>query len=177
MKKRMLLASTVALSFAPVLATQAEEVLWTARSVEQIQNDLTKTDNKTSYTVQYGDTLSTIAEALGVDVTVLANLNKITNMDLIFPETVLTTTVNEAEEVTEVEIQTPQADSSEEVTTATADLTTNQVTVDDQTVQVADLSQPIAEAPKEVASNSEVAETVTAAEEVALSTDSTTPEG
>lgn len=177
MKKRMLLASTVALSFAPVLATQAEEVLWTARSVEQIQNDLTKTNNKTSYTVQYGDTLSTIAEALDVDVTVLANLNKITNMDLIFPETVLTTTVNEAEEVTEVEIQTPQADSSEEVTTATADLTTNQVTVDDQTVQVADLSQPIAEAPKEVASNSEVAETVTAAEEVALSTDSTTPEG
>lgn len=177
MKKRMLLASTVALSFAPVLATQAEEVFWTARSVEQIQNDLTKTDNKTSYTVQYGDTLSTIAEALGVNVTVLANLNKITNMDLIFPETVLTTTVNEAEEVTEVEIQTPQADSSEEVTTATADLTTNQVTVDDQTVQVADLSQPIAEAPKEVASNSEVAETVTAAEEVALSTDSTTPEG
>ena len=184
MKKRILLASTVALSFAPVLATQAEEVLWTARSVEQIQNDLTKTDNKTSYTVQYGDTLSTIAEALGVDVTVLANLNKITNMDLIFPETVLTTTVNEAEEVTEVEIQTPQADSSEEVTTATADLTTNQVTVDDQTVQVADLSQPIAEAPKavettrtkEVASSSEVAETVTTAEEVAPSTGNSVPE-
>ncbi|VJM46716.1 LysM domain-containing protein [Streptococcus pneumoniae] len=176
MKKRMLLASTVALSFAPVLATQAEEVLWTARSVEQIQNDLTKTDNKTSYTVQYGDTLSTIAEALGVDVTVLANLNKITNMDLIFPKTVLTTTVNEAEEVTEVEIQTPQADSSEEVTTATADLTTNQVTVDDQTVQVADLSQPIAEAPKEVASSSEVTKTVIASEEVAPSTGTSVPE-
>ena len=184
MKKRMILASTVALSFAPVLATQAEEVLWTARSVEQIKNDLTKTDNKTSYTVQYGDTLSTIAEALGVDVTVLANLNKITNMDLIFPETVLTTTVNEAEEVTEVEIQTPQADSSEEVTTATADLTTNQVTVDDQTVQVADLSQPIAEAPKEVettstkkvASSSEVTETGTASEEVAPSTETSIPE-
>ena len=184
MKKRILLASTVALSFAPVLATQAEEVLWTARSVEQIQNDLTKTDNKTSYTVQYGDTLSTIAEALGVDVTVLANLNKITNMDLIFPETVLTTTVNEAEEITEVEIQTPQAASSEEVTTATADLTTNQVTVDDQTVQVADLSQPIVEAPKavettrtkEVATSSEVAETVATAEEVAPSTGTSVPE-
>ncbi|AEL11274.1 LysM peptidoglycan-binding domain-containing protein [Streptococcus pseudopneumoniae] len=176
MKKRILLASTVALSFAPVLATQAEEVLWTARSVEQIQNDLTRPDNKTSYTVQYGDTLSTIAEALGVDVTVLANLNKITNMDLIFPETVLTTTVNEVEEVTEVEIQTPQADSNEEVTTATADLTTNQVTVDDQTVQVADLSQPIAEAPKEVSSNSEVTETVTATEEVTPSTGTSVPE-
>ena len=184
MKKRILLASTVALSFAPVLATQAEEVLWAVRSVEQIQNDLTKTDNKTSYTVQYGDTLSTIAEALGVDVTVLANLNKITNMDLIFPETVLTTTVNEAEEVTEVEIQTPQADSSEEVTTATADLTTNQVTVDDQTVQVADLSQPIVEAlkavettsTKEVATSSEVTETVTASEEVTPSTGTSVPE-
>ena len=184
MKKRILLASTVALSFAPVLATQAEEVPWTARSVEQIQNDLTKTDNKTSYTVQYGDTLSTIAEALGVDVTVLANLNKITNMDLIFPEIVLTRTVNEAEEVTEVEIQTPQAASSEEVTTATADLTTNQVTVDDQTVQIADLSQPIVEAPKavetistkEVASSSEFTETVTASEEVAPSTGTSVPE-
>ena len=190
MKKRMILVSTVALSFAPVLATQAEEVLWTARSVEQIQNDLTKTDNKTSYTVQYGDTLSTIAEALGVDVTVLANLNKITNMDLIFPDTVLTTTVNEAEEVTEVEIQTPQADASEEVTTATADLTTNQVTVDEQTVQVEDLSQPIEEAPTatetekpaEVAPSSEVSETATVAEEtpstetsVAEETAETTP--
>ena len=178
MKKRMILVSTVALSFAPVLATQAEEVLWTARSVEQIQNDLTKTDNKTSYTVQYGDTLSTIAEALGVDVTVLANLNKITNMDLIFPDTVLTTTVNEEEEVTEVEIQAPQSDASEEVTTATADLTTNQVTVDEQTVQVEDLSQPIEEAPTatetekpaEVAPSSEVPETATVAEET-LSTE------
>ena len=190
MKKRIIFASTVALSFAPVLATQAEEILWTARSVEQIQNDLTKTDNKTSYTVQYGDTLSTIAEALGVDVTVLANLNKITNMDLIFPDTVLTTTVNEAEEVTEVEIQTPQADASEEVTTATADLTTNQVTVDEQTVQVEGLSQPIEEAPTatetekpaEVAQSSEVSETATVAEEtpstetpVAEETAETTP--
>mgnify|MGYP000930500819 CR=1 FL=1 len=190
MKKRIILASTVALSLAPVLATQAEEILWTARTVEQIKNDLTKTDNKTSYTVQYGDTLSTIAEALGVDVTVLANLNKITNMDLIFPDTVLTTTVNEAEEVTEVEIQTPQADASEEVTTATADLTTNQVTVDEETVQVEDLSQPIEEVPSatetekptEVAPSSEVSETATATEEtpsteapVAAETAETTP--
>ena len=145
MKKRIILASTVALSLAPVLATQAEELVWTARSVEQIQNDVTKNENKTSYTIQYGDTLSTIAEALGVDVTVLANLNKISNIDLIFPETVLTTTVNDEEEVTEVEIQTPDTVQGGEVTTATADLTTNQVTVDDQTVQVEDLTQPVAE--------------------------------
>lgn len=190
MKKRIILASTVALSLAPALGAKAQEISWTARSVEQIQNDVTKNENKNSYTVQYGDTLSTIAEALGVDVTVLANLNKITNMDLIFPDTVLTTTVNEEEEVTEVEIQTPQADASEEVTTATADLTTNQVTVDEQTVQVEDLSQPIEEAPTatetekpaEVAPSSEVSETATVAEEtpstetpVAGETDETTP--
>ena len=190
MKKRIILASTVALSLAPALGAKAQEISWTARSVEQIQNDVTKNENKNSYTVQYGDTLSTIAEALGVDVTVLANLNKITNMDLIFPDTVLTTTVNEEEEVTEVEIQTPQADASEEATTATADLTTNQVTVDEQTVQVEDLSQPIEEAPTatetekpaEVAPSSEVSETATVAEEtpftetpVAEETAETTP--
>ena len=190
MKKRIILASTVALSLAPALGAKAQEISWTARSVEQIQNDVTKNENKNSYTVQYGDTLSTIAEALGIDVTVLANLNKITNMDLIFPDTVLTTTVNEAEEVTEVEIQTPQTDASEEVTTATADLTTNQVTVDEQTVQVEDLSQPIEDAPTatetekpvEVAPSSEVSETATVAEEtpstetpVAEETAETTP--
>ena len=150
MKKRIILASTVALSFAPVLATQAEELVWTARSVEQIQNDVTKNENKTSYTIQYGDTLSTIAEALGVDVTVLANLNKISNIDLIFPETVLTTTVNDEEEVTEVEIQTPDTAQAGESTTARADLTTNQVTVDDQTVQVEDLTQPVEETEAQI---------------------------
>ena len=171
MKKRIILASTVALSFAPVLATQAEELVWTARSVEQIQNDVTKNENKTSYTIQYGDTLSTIAEALGVDVTVLANLNKISNIDLIFPETVLTTTVNDEEEVTEVEIQTPDTVQGGEGTTATADLTTNQVTVDDQTVQVEDLTQPVEETEAQVeavapqVTEEAVAETTTEASE------------
>ena len=144
MKKRIILASTVALSLAPTLATQAEEIVWSPRSVEQIQNDVAKSENKTSYTIKYGDTLSTIAEALGVDLNVLANLNKITNIDLIFPETVLTTTVNDNEKVTEVEVYTPQEVGSD-VASATADLTTNQVTVDEQTVQVEDLTQPVEE--------------------------------
>ena len=81
---------------------------------------------------------------MGVDLNVLANLNKITNIDLIFPETVLTTTVNENEEVTEVEVYTPQEVGSD-VASATADLTTNQVTVDEQTVQVEDLTKPVEE--------------------------------
>ena len=144
MKKRIILASTVALSIAPALAAQAEEVVWSPRTVEQIQNDVAKSENKTSYTIKYGDTLSTIAEALGVDLNVLANLNKITNIDLIFPDTVLTTIVNEQEEVTGVEVYTPEEVGSD-VASATADLKTNQVVVDDQTVQVEDLTKPVAE--------------------------------
>ena len=165
MKKRIILASTVALSLAPTLATQAEEIVWSPRTVEQIQNDVAKSENKTSYTIKYGDTLSTIAEALGVDLNVLANLNKITNIDLIFPETVLTTTVNENEEVTEVEVYTPQEVGSD-VASATADLTTNQVTVDEQTVQVEDLTQPVEEteavAETTVSSEATTAEATTA---------------
>ena len=160
MKKRIILASTVALSFAPALAAQAEEVAWSPRTVEQIQNDVAKSDNKTSYTIKYGDTLSTIAEALGVDLNVLANLNKITNIDLIFPETVLTTIVNDQEEVTEVEVYTPQEVGSD-VASATADLTNNQVTVDDQTVQVEDLTQPVEETEG-------VAETTASSEETVV---------
>ena len=160
MKKRIILASTVALSLAPTLATQAEEIVWSPRSVEQIQNDVAKSENKTSYTIKYGDTLSTIAEALGVDLNVLANLNKITNVDLIFPETVLTTTVNDNEEVTEVEVYTPQEVGSD-VASATADLTTNQVTVDEQTVQVEDLTQPVEETEA-------VAETTVSSEEAVV---------
>ena len=161
MKKRIILASTVALSLAPTLATQAEEIVWSPRSVEQIQNDVAKSENKTSYTIKYGDTLSTIAEALGIDLNVLANLNKITNIDLIFPETVLTTIVNENEEVTEVEVYTPQEVGSD-VASATADLTTNQVTVDEQTVQVEDLTQPVEET-EVVAETTETTEVTTEA--------------
>ena len=173
MKIRIILASTVALSLAPSLAAQAEEIAWSPRTVEQIQNDVAKSENKTSYTIKYGDTLSTIAEALGVDLNVLANLNKISNIDLIFPETVLTTTVNEDEEVTEVEVYTPQENGGEG-TTATADLTNNQVTVDDQTVKVEDLTQPVeetevvAETTDSQASEDATTETATPVEETVV---------
>ena len=173
MKKRIILASTVALSLAPTLATQAEEIVWSPRTVEQIQNDIAKSENKTSYTIKYGDTLSTIAEALGVDLNVLANLNKITNIDLIFPETVLTTTVNDNEEVTEVEVYTPQEVGSD-VASATADLTTNQVTVDDQTVQVEDLTQPVEETTTTVEETTTTEATTGVVAETTVSSEATT---
>ena len=141
---KALIASTVALAVIPFTKATAETLEdWVARSVDEIKHDIQQSgDNQQTYTIKYGDTLSSIAEALGIDVHVLANLNNISNMDLIYPGTVLKTTVNDQKEVTSVEIQTPQAGATD-ATVASADLTTNQVTVDDQTVAVNDLSKPV----------------------------------
>lgn len=141
---KALIASTVALAVIPFTKATAETLEdWVARSVDEIKHDIQQSgDNQQTYTIKYGDTLSSIAEALGIDVHVLANLNNISNMDLIYPGTVLKTTVNDQKKVTSVEIQTPQAGATD-ATTASADLTTNQVTVDNQTVAVNDLSKPV----------------------------------
>lgn len=148
---KALIASTVALAVIPFTKATAETLEdWVARSVDEIKHDIQQSgDNQQTYTIKYGDTLSSIAEALGIDVHVLANLNNISNMDLIYPGTVLKTTVNDQKEVTSVEIQTPQAGATD-ATTASADLTTNQVTVDNQTVAVNDLSKPVNEDNKAV---------------------------
>ena len=146
-----MIASTVALAVIPFTKATAETLEdWVARSVDEIKHDIQQSgENQQTYTIKYGDTLSSIAEALGIDVHVLANLNNISNMDLIYPGTVLKTTVNDQKEVTSVEIQTPQAGATD-ATVASADLTTNQVTVDDQTVAVNDLSKPVNEDNKAV---------------------------
>ena len=148
---KALIASTVALAVIPFTKATAETLEdWVARSVDEIKHDIQQSgENQQTYTIKYGDTLSSIAEALGIDVHVLANLNNISNMDLIYPGTVLKTTVNDQREVTSVEIQTPQAGTTD-ATVASADLTTNQVTVDDQTVAVNDLSKPVNEDNKAV---------------------------
>ena len=148
---KALIASTVALAVIPFTKATAETLEdWVAHSVDEIKHDIQQSgENQQTYTVKYGDTLSSIAEALGIDVHVLANLNNISNMDLIYPGTVLKTTVNDQKEVTSVEIQTPQVGSTD-ATVASADLTTNQVTVADQTVAVNDLSKPVNEDNKAV---------------------------
>ncbi|MGV3294992.1 LysM peptidoglycan-binding domain-containing protein [Streptococcus pluranimalium] len=149
--KKMLLASTVTLSLASGLAVQAEEMPWTPRSVDEIKSDIVNVEETSTYTVQYGDTLSTISEAMGINMNVLANINNIANIDLIFPETVLTTRVNQHNEVTSVQIETPAVQENQEGMTASADLAKNEVVVDDQTVQVEDLTAPAEEVSSETA--------------------------
>ena len=144
--KKALIASTVAMAVLPFTTGKAESNGdWVARSVDEIRADISTSENKQTYTIKYGDTLSAIAEALNVDVTVLANLNQISNIDLIFPGTVLTTTVNDQNQVTGVEIQTPTAGNGDATVTTSADLTNNQIKVDNQTVAVGDLTKPVAD--------------------------------
>ncbi|EOS7956393.1 LysM peptidoglycan-binding domain-containing protein [Enterococcus hirae] len=65
------------------LATAHEKVdaaEWTPRTVEQIKADMKGNE----YTIVWGDTLSGISQATNISVQKLADMNKITNVDLIY---------------------------------------------------------------------------------------------
>lgn len=113
----------------PFATTEAQE--WTPRSVAEIKSELILTDNVLTYTVKYGDTLSTIAEAMNIDVNVLGRINNIANIDLIFPDTILTATYNYQNQATTLTVQAPSSQAY--LGDANANLATDQVTVQDQT--------------------------------------------
>lgn len=84
----------------------AKAAEWTARSVEEVSADMQAIDESTSeYTVVYGDTLSVIANAVGVDVNTLVQINEIENADLIFPSNSISFTKNDEGEVDEVVVE------------------------------------------------------------------------
>ena len=84
----------------------AKAAEWTARSVEEVSADMQAIDESTSeYTVVYGDTLSVIANAAGVDVNTLVQINEIENADLIFPSNSISFTKNDEGEVDEVVVE------------------------------------------------------------------------
>ena len=85
---------------------EAKAAEWTARSVEEVSADMQAIDESTSeYTVVYGDTLSVIANAAGVDVNTLVQINEIENADLIFPSNSISFTKNDDGEVNEVVVE------------------------------------------------------------------------
>lgn len=145
LKRTLLLTSAAALLALPLTPAQAQEASqWTPRTVSQIKEDISKQADKLSYTVQYGDTLSAIAEALEIDLQVLVSINEIADADLIFPGTVLTANLDGNRKVTSLEIQAP--DQGQESPSVRADLTQNTITIDGQTSQV-DFNQNQATAP------------------------------
>ncbi|MFJ8450814.1 cell wall hydrolase [Aerococcus viridans] len=85
---------------------EAKAAEWTARSVEEVSADMEAVDESTSeYTVVYGDTLSVIANAAGVNVNTLVQINEIENADLIFPSKSISFTKNDEGEVDEVVVE------------------------------------------------------------------------
>ena len=159
MKKKLLLASTLAVSLFTAANAQAAEftIPWVARSVEDIRAGVTETSEGKTYTIQYGDTLSTIATAMDIDLTLLAQVNQISNLDLIFPETTLTTKYDESQTLVEIEIEQPAASDAQEGDSATVDVANQEVIMEDQVV-------PLPEAPAEettVVTESSTTETTT----------------
>ncbi|HEM4105459.1 LysM peptidoglycan-binding domain-containing protein [Streptococcus suis] len=162
--KKMLYTSSLALSLfsTGMISTNVLAIEWAPRTVSEISPEIVQEERKMTYTVQYGDTLSAIALAMNIDMDLLAKINQIADVNLIFPDTVLTTTVDQNNQVTQVEIEAPVQGNTNETVQATVDLTTNQVTVEDTVVPLDQISsvtdsapveevveQPVAEAPVE----------------------------
>ncbi|MCL4934978.1 LysM domain-containing protein [Streptococcus suis] len=162
--KKMLYTSSLALSLfsTGMISTNVLAIEWAPRTVSEISPEIVQEEGRMTYTVRYGDTLSAIASAMNIDMDLLAKINQIADINLIFPDTVLTTTVDQNNQVTQVEIEAPVQGSTNETVQATVDLTTNQVTVEDTVVPLDQISsvtdsapveevveQPVVEAPVE----------------------------
>ncbi|MGT2719590.1 LysM peptidoglycan-binding domain-containing protein [Streptococcus parasuis] len=143
--KKVLYTSSLALSlFATgITAPNVFALDWTPRSVSEISQEIEDKGGKLTYTVKYGDTLSAIAEAMNIDLDILAQINQIADVNLIFPDTVLTTTVDQNHQVTQIEIQAPvQEEAAENTVQATVDIAANEITVDDTVIPLESTDAP-----------------------------------
>ncbi|WP_079394614.1 LysM peptidoglycan-binding domain-containing protein [Streptococcus suis] len=158
--KKMLYTSSLALSLfsTGMISTNVLAIEWAPRTVSEISPEIVQEEGKMTYTVQYGDTLSAIALAMNIDMDLLAKINQIADVNLIFPDTVLTTTVDQNNQVTQVEIEAPVQGNTNETVQATVDLTTNQVTVEDTVVPLDQISSVTDSAPVEEVVEQPVAE-------------------
>ncbi|WP_437004479.1 LysM peptidoglycan-binding domain-containing protein [Streptococcus suis] len=147
----MLYTSSLALSLfsTGMISTNVLALEWAPRTVSEISPEIVQEEGKMTYTVQYGDTLSAIASAMNIDMDLLAKMNQIADVNLIFPDTVLTTTVDQNNQVTQVEIEAPVQGNTNETVQATVDLTTNQVTVEDTVIPLDQISSVTDSAPVE----------------------------
>ncbi|HFI0763186.1 TPA: LysM peptidoglycan-binding domain-containing protein [Streptococcus suis] len=143
--KKVLYTSSLALSlFATGITVPNVFALdWNPRSVSEISQEIEDKGGKLTYTVKYGDTLSAIAEAMNIDLDILAQVNQIADVNLIFPDTVLTTTVDQNHQVTQIEIQAPvQEEAAENTVQATVDIAANEITVDDTVIPLESTDAP-----------------------------------
>ena len=85
--KRKLFVTGASIAFSGILAfanpTEASAATWTARSVEEIKQDIQEDENGSNYLVTWGDTLSAIAAATEISLDTLVEVNNISNADMI----------------------------------------------------------------------------------------------
>lgn len=163
-KKRLMMvtASLALFGYAGFTANSASanEVEWTARTVEQVKQDVKKDDKGVQeYTIKWGDTLSVISEATGASLDSLVQVNEIQNANLIYPGTVLRFSADQKEvtvnngsqehsyrvqdnkEVKEVEKSEATTSASNETAQATQATQATETTQAAQTTQAASSSQ------------------------------------
>ena len=67
-----------------VVQASEEDGVWEARTVEQVKTDIASLAKDSNYVIKWGDTLSVISEATGISMDALAQMNQITNVNLIY---------------------------------------------------------------------------------------------
>ena len=67
-----------------VVQASEEDGVWEARTVEQVKKDIASLAKDSNYVIKWGDTLSVISEATSISMDALAQMNQITNVNLIY---------------------------------------------------------------------------------------------
>lgn len=73
-----------ATSHVQLVQASEEDGVWEARTVEQVKVDIVSLAKDSNYVIKWGDTLSVISEATGISMDALAQMNQITNVNLIY---------------------------------------------------------------------------------------------
>ena len=139
-KKALAIITTASLVSAFAVNNVEAKENWEQRSVEDVKSEVQNLNDEFVYTIQYGDTLGVIAEAIDVDLDKLVEVNSIQNADLIIAGDELR--ISENKETITVETETGDVSSydiSEEV------VEVEPVIVEEEVVEEVVYEQPKAE--------------------------------
>ena len=129
-------------AFAVANPSNVQAAEWEARTVEEVKEDIQSNGVESRYTIQWGDTLGTIADALDIPVNQIVNVNEIANRDLIIAGNTLHLSADletvsiedqateevqsyEIEEPVEETVEAPAEEAPAENTTAEVPVTTS----------------------------------------------------
>ena len=154
-----------AISNVQVVQASEEDGVWEARTVEQVKADIASLAKDSNYVIKWGDTLSVISEATGISMDALAQMNQITNVNLIyahnelgFTQPISTTTGNQTVSKQTVTVVNRQ-NSQEEV--KAFEVTTKEDTQSGKTETVVTEVKPTTKEEKTVPKTGQILEVTT----------------